>query len=127
MLLAKLAKKVYTLENIAELAVSARRRLQRLGYDNVEVIWANGFEGLPEQAPFDGILVAAAPDQIPAVLIDQLKTGGRMVIPVGGRYYGQDLKLLQKDSKGKIITRSVLPVAFVPLIDQTVSDHSMPP
>lgn len=123
--LSRLAKKVYGMENISQLAISARQRLQGLGYDNVEIIWGNGFDGLPQHAPFDAILVAAAPDQVPAALIEQLKPGGKMVVPVGGRYYGQDLKLIQKDGQGEVSTRTVLPVAFVPLIDQTFSDQSV--
>lgn len=123
--LSRLAKKVYGMENISQLAISARQRLQRLGYDNVEIIWGNGFDGLPQYAPFDAILVAAAPDQVPAALIEQLKPGGKMVVPVGGRYYGQDLNLIQKDGQGEVSTRTVLPVAFVPLIDQTFSDQSV--
>ncbi len=123
--LSRLAKKVYGMENISQLAVAARQRLQRLGYDNVEIVWGNGFNGLPQHAPFDAILIAAAPDQVPTALIEQLKPGGKMIVPVGGRYHSQDLKLIQKDGKGGVTSRTVLPVAFVPLLDQVVSDQTL--
>jgi protein-L-isoaspartate(D-aspartate) O-methyltransferase len=123
--LSRLADKVYGMENIAALAQAADKRLHRLGYDNVEIIWGNGFNGLPEHAPYDGILVAAAAEYIPPALIEQLKPGGRMVIPVGRRYLGQDLKLLEKSPEGDIESKTVLPVAFVPLIDQILSEDSI--
>lgn len=123
--LSRLAKKVYSLENVAALAHQARQRLQRLGYDNVEVVWGNGFNGLPSHAPFDAILVAAAPERIPDALVEQLAPGGRLVLPVGERYYGQELTLVCKDAGGEISVRNVLPVSFVPLIDQTVSDEQV--
>lgn len=122
--LSQMARQVYSMENISVLAMSARRRVQRLGYDNLEVVWGNGFRGLPQYAPFDAILVAAAPKQVPAALIEQLKPGGRLVIPVGNRGIGQDLKLLQKEGRGEVSEKTVLPVSFVPLLDHTLAGQS---
>lgn len=112
-----LAGRVYSIERIPELAESASRRLADLGYDNVEVRCGNGCLGWPEKAPFDGIVVTAAADQVPPALIEQLKPGGCMVIPVGARHSHQELELISKDENGETSTRKVLGVAFVPLID----------
>jgi len=114
-ILAQLASQVYTIEIIPELGESAEKRLTSLGYHNVEVKVGDGFRGWPEQAPFDAIIVTAAPREIPPPLIEQLKNGGRMVIPVGGQHQIQQLMLLQKDKHGKVTQRSVLAVRFVPL------------
>ena len=114
-ILAELVRQVYSLEIVDELAQAARQRLQRLGYDNVEVRSGNGALGWPEHAPYDAIVVTAAPTGIPPPLIDQLKPGGALVIPVGGRLFGQDLLLLTKDERGRTEETRVLPVAFVPL------------
>jgi len=113
--LSHLVRKVYSIEIVESLANEARERLHGLGYKNVDVINGNGRLGLAEKAPFDAIMVTAAPDQIPPALIQQLAFGGRLVMPLGGPYHGQDLKLLQKDKSGKLSSRTVLPVAFVPL------------
>lgn len=113
--LAELVAQVYTIEIIAPLAESATTRLRELGYRNIQVKMADGYYGWPEHAPFDGIIVTAAASSIPPPLVEQLKPGGRMVIPVGASFYTQDLILLRKDAKGKVTTTSVLPVAFVPL------------
>ncbi|MGH8196844.1 MAG: protein-L-isoaspartate(D-aspartate) O-methyltransferase [Steroidobacteraceae bacterium] len=113
--LAELVARVHTVEIIAPLAESAGKRLQGLGYRNVEVKLGDGYYGWPEHAPYDGILVTAAATSIPPPLIKQLKPGGRMIIPVGAPFFTQDLILLRKDAKGKVTTTSVLPVAFVPL------------
>jgi len=113
--LSRLVRQVYSLEIIDELAIQARDRLQRLGFDNVEVRAGNGHFGLPEHAPYDSIIVTAAASSVPAALIDQLKPGGVLVIPVGNRYLGQDLKVIRKDETGRVEERSVLPVVFVPL------------
>ena len=115
--LSRLAKQVYSIEIVAALAEQAAKRLARLGYNNVEVINGDGYAGLPEHAPYDAIIVTAAPEEIPQSLIDQLKTGGRMVIPVGGAFSGQDLLLIEKEKDGELRTRTVLPVAFVPMIE----------
>lgn len=112
---ASLVKQVYSLEIIEALATTARERLQRLGYANVKVQAGNGCFGWPEHAPYDAVLVTAAAPQIPQALIEQLKPGGRLVMPVGDRYSGQELRLLKKDERGRLEQRSVLPVSFVPL------------
>jgi len=113
--LAKLVEHVYTIEIIAPLAESAAARLLELGYRNIRVKTGDGYYGWPEHGPYDGIIVTAAASAIPPPLVEQLKPGGRMVIPVGGPFHTQDLILLQKDTKGKVTTTSILPVAFVPL------------
>jgi protein-L-isoaspartate(D-aspartate) O-methyltransferase len=113
--LSRLVKQVYTLEIVEALAEQARHRLQRLGYGNVEVSTGNGHSGWPEHAPYDAILVTAAAAGIPPALIEQLKPGGTLVIPVGADYLGQSLLVVYKDEHGKIEERNVLPVVFVPL------------
>lgn len=117
--LARLVKRVYTLEIVDVLAEQARERLRDLGYDNVEARQGDGRAGWPEHAPYDGILVAAAAGEVPAVLVEQLKPGGRLIMPVGGRYSGQSLLLIEKDRQGRVSRNSVLPVIFVPLIGDT--------
>lgn len=114
-ILAQLVKQVYTIEIVPELATQATERLHRLGYDNVEVRAGDGRLGWPQHAPFDAILVAAAPTRVPAALIDQLKPGGRLVIPVGEQHAGQDLLVLTKQANGSVEKKNVLPVTFVPL------------
>lgn len=115
--LAELVRQVYSLEVVDELADAARERLQRMGYENVEVRSGNGCFGWPEHAPYDSIIVtAAAATGVPPSLMEQLKPGGRMVIPLGERYVGQDLMLIEKDGRGRVAEKNVLPVAFVPLI-----------
>jgi len=110
--LSRLAKAVYTIEIREPLGRHASETLKRLGYDNVHVRIGDGYQGWPEAAPFDGIVVTAAPDRIPQPLLDQLKIGGRMVIPVGKFF--QDLLVLTKTEKG-IERRTVIPVRFVPM------------
>jgi len=117
-ILSRLVKQVYTIEKIPELAESAKNMLQQLGYDNIEMRCANGYNGWQEMAPFDGIIVTAAASHIPQSLIDQLKPGGRMVIPVGLPYMHQELMLVTKDPAGETSTKSILAVAFVPLVDE---------
>lgn len=114
-LLAQLARRVYSLEIIGALAEQARARLSELGCDNVEVRQGDGHSGWEEHAPYDGILVAAAAAEVPPALVRQLKPGGRLVIPVGGRYSGQELLLIEKDARGETSRQGVLPVIFVPL------------
>jgi protein-L-isoaspartate(D-aspartate) O-methyltransferase len=114
--LSLLVRQVYGIEVIEELAAAAAQRLRRLGYTNVEVRAGDGNMGRPEHAPFDGILVAAAAPAVPALLIEQLRPGGRMVIPVGRRGREQNLLRIVKDQAGHVQERSVLPVAFVPLV-----------
>ena len=109
--LSGLVKQVYSIEIIEELALDTRRRLQRLGYRNIEVGIGNGYYGWAEHAPFDKIIVTAAPDLIPPPLIAQLKPGGKMVIPTGIPDK-QQLVFLEKTETGKLSTREVLPVRF---------------
>lgn len=113
--LSELVKKVYTIEVIKELGESARERLNRLRYKNVEVRIADGYFGWEEHAPFNSIIVTAAAGHVPPPLIKQLKPGGRIVIPVGGTYQVQMLMVVTKDASGTLKTRQVLPVRFVPL------------
>lgn len=113
--LAELVDEVHTVEIVPALAESATERLDRLGYDNVQVEQRDGYYGKPEAAPFDGIVVTAAATHIPPPLVEQLRPGGRMIIPVGPAYQLQHLMLVEKDEAGEVLTRSVLPVAFVPL------------
>jgi len=113
-----LSKQIYTVERIPELFELATSRLQELGYSNVETRCANGYSGWKEKAPFDAITVTAAATSIPSALIDQLKPGGRMVIPVGLPRMHQELMLVSREQNGEINTRSVLDVAFVPLINK---------
>jgi protein-L-isoaspartate(D-aspartate) O-methyltransferase len=113
--LSPLVKQVHTVEIIAPLAQQATARLRTLGYRNVTVRHADGYNGWKEAAPFDAIIVTAAATHIPPPLIQQLKPGGRMIIPVGGPFSTQSLMLVEKTAAGKVRTRSVLPVMFVPL------------
>jgi protein-L-isoaspartate(D-aspartate) O-methyltransferase len=113
--LAKLVKKVHSIEIIEPLAKSASERLDRLGYGNVETRLGDGYYGWEEHAPFDAIVVTAAASHVPPPLIQQLKPGGRMVIPVGGRFMLQYLLLVEKTNDGEIITRQITAVRFVPL------------
>jgi protein-L-isoaspartate(D-aspartate) O-methyltransferase len=112
--LSPLVAEVYSVEIIPELGERAMRVLQRLGFGNVQTMVADGYYGWPEAAPFDGIVVTAAASQIPPPLVEQLKPGGRMVIPLGGAYFAQQLMLVEKGGDGKITTRQLLPVQFVP-------------
>ncbi|MCK9450613.1 MAG: protein-L-isoaspartate(D-aspartate) O-methyltransferase [Bacteroidales bacterium] len=111
--LAEIVDKVYTIEIVPELGETATDRLRKLGYDNVEVIKADGYNGLEEHAPFDAIVVTAASEHIPPSLIQQLKEGGKMIIPVGSPFLVQTLMLVEK-KKGKLSTSSLMPVRFVP-------------
>jgi len=110
-LLADLAGRVYSVEIIDELAQRAIRRLKQQGYTNIEVRIGNGYAGWPEHAPFDKVIVAAAPDLIPPPLINQIKAGGRMVIPVG-LLGAQQLVTVEKDLNGRVTTKEIMPVAF---------------
>jgi protein-L-isoaspartate(D-aspartate) O-methyltransferase len=114
--LGRLAKAVYTIEIVAPLAERARNTLSALGYRNIEVRTGNGYLGWPEQAPFDRIMVTAAPDDVPAALVEQLKIGGLMAIPVGPAtgIVGQELRILRRTASGTE-TISTLPVRFVPM------------
>jgi protein-L-isoaspartate(D-aspartate) O-methyltransferase len=116
-ILSCLAKMVYTVEVIAELGEAAAERLTGLNYTNIDYRIGNGYEGWPEHAPYDAIIVTAAAPEIPPALIDQLKPGGRLVIPVGWQYMPQELMLIEKDAHSAIHSRGILGVAFVPLQD----------
>jgi protein-L-isoaspartate(D-aspartate) O-methyltransferase len=113
--LSPLAKTVCTIEIIPGLGETAARRLKDLGYDNVQTKIGDGYFGWPECGPFDGILVTAAAGHVPPPLVQQLKPGGRMVIPIGTVFGPQFLTLVEKTEGGQITTRQILPVAFVPL------------
>jgi protein-L-isoaspartate(D-aspartate) O-methyltransferase len=123
--LSQLVRRVYSIEVIPELAEEARNRLARLGCDNVTVRVGDGNAGWPEHAPFDGILVTAAAPVVPDELVAQLRSGGRMVIPIGQQQH-QDLILIEKADDGAVRQRSLLPVAFVPLVgrDNRRSDQA---
>ncbi|NOX36904.1 MAG: protein-L-isoaspartate(D-aspartate) O-methyltransferase [Calditrichaeota bacterium] len=111
-ILAELAKEVYTIEIIPELGKRAAEVLKELGYENVHVRIGDGYRGWPEAAPFDAIILTAAPDHVPQPLLDQLKVGGRMILPLGDFY--QDLVLITKTEKG-IKKERKIPVRFVPM------------
>jgi len=113
--LSRLVARLFTIELLKPLADEAARRLRELGHANVVVRNGDGYGGWPEEAPFDIILVTAAPDHVPPPLIEQLKPGGRMVIPVGHVLDAQELLLIEKDTSGKTRTEHVIPVRFVPL------------
>jgi len=111
--LSRLAREVYSIEIVPELARASSERLRQLGFTNVTVKEGDGYRGWPEHAPFDGIVVTAAPPRIPEPLLDQLAPGGRMVIPVGDFF--QELKVFTKDKNGKVTEKDILPVRFVPM------------
>jgi len=113
--LSRLVSKVFTMEIIEPLGKAAAERINKLGYKNVMVQVGDGYYGLPEEAPFDAIIVTAAAGHIPPPLINQLKPGGKMAIPVGSVFFVQNLMLVEKDSMGNVTTENVLPVRFVPL------------
>ena len=113
--LSRIARQVYTIEIRKSLGETARNLLDDLGYDNVEVRIGDGYQGWPEAAPFDGIIVTAAPERIPQPLVDQLKLGGKLVIPVGR--FLQELLVITKTEDG-IQTREVAGVRFVPMIGE---------
>ena len=118
-ILAELTKEVYTIEIIEALASSAKNLLLQLGYQNIHVKAGDGYLGWPEVAPFDAIIVTCAPDHIPKPLLEQLKEGGRMVVPVGA--YSQELKKIVKRS-GRIETSDIIPVIFVPMTGDGVKE-----
>lgn len=113
--LAELVREVYSVEIIESLALQAKERLQRLGYRNVHVRQSDGHAGWAQAGPFDAIVVTAAASQVPAALVDQLRPGGRMVIPVGEPGRSQDLVLIEKAAEGGVSRRVILSVMFVPM------------
>jgi protein-L-isoaspartate(D-aspartate) O-methyltransferase len=109
-------KEVYTIEIVPELGKQSQQLLNQLGYKNVHVRIGDGYKGWPEKAPFDRIMLTAAPPEVPQALIDQLATGGKLVAPVGSSVWNQELIVLEKSRDGKISRRSVFPVRFVPMV-----------
>ena len=116
--LSSLAQKVVSLERIKELAVSSRKQLQELGFANVDVINANGWNGYQKGAPYDRIIVTAGAKKVPEALIDQLANSGIMVIPVGKIMFSQTLRIISKDNNGNVIKKKSLPVRFVRLVNK---------
>ena len=130
-ILSQLVQQVCSVEIIEDLATKARNRLNKLDYNNVEVRNDNGYFGWPEHAPYDGVIVTAAAPHIPQPVIDQLRTGARLVIPVGFPYSYQELMVVEKRANGEIQTRKVLGVSFVPLTGEyeakvTHNEHLSP-
>jgi protein-L-isoaspartate(D-aspartate) O-methyltransferase len=113
--LSRLVRHVYTIEIVEALGRPAHERLARLGYDNVTGRIGDGYQGWPSEAPFDIVVVTAAPEQLPQALVDQLAAGGRMVIPIG-EAMNQNLELIEKDASGRLHRRVVAPVRFVPMV-----------
>jgi len=114
--LAPLVKQVYSMEIVAELAKSAQASLAAQGVGNVRVRHGDGYQGWPEEAPFDRIILTAAPPEVPQALVDQLKPGGKLVAPVGSSALGQELIVLEKRADGSIRRRSTIGVMFVPMV-----------
>ena len=112
--LSALVSEVFSIEIVKNLVDSAAVRLDKLGYKNVTTRWGDGYKGWPEEAPFDAIIVTAAPNEIPQPLIDQLKAGGRLVVPIGARQ--QELKVITKNEDGTIQSKNIIPVRFVPMV-----------
>ena len=112
--LSPLVADVYTIEIVKTLALRAQKILEELGMKNVYVRWGDGYKGWPDEAPFDRIIVTAAPNEVPPALIDQLRAGGKLVIPVGK--YWQELKVITKVSRSQIDEQSIIPVRFVPMV-----------
>jgi protein-L-isoaspartate(D-aspartate) O-methyltransferase len=119
--LAKIVDSVYTIEIVDDLAKASKKRLRDLGYTNVTVISGDGYHGLPSKAPFDAIMVTAGADTVPQPLIDQLKIGGHMIIPVGPHQGVRQLLLLTK-KKNKVVRKKLLSVRFVPFTRAEKSD-----
>lgn len=113
--LSKLVDRVYSIEIVPELAEQASNRLKQLGYENIDAREGDGYKGWPEHAPFDVIILAAAPSHVPPALVEQLAKGGRLVLPVGEQGGGQYLLLIRKADDGTISETKIAPVAFVPM------------
>ena len=122
--LSPLVKKVYSIEIVKSLAEKAGKNLKKMRYHNVAVKWGDGFQGWEEHAPYDAIIVTAAPDRVPQTLIDQIKIGGRLVLPVGT--YFQKLKVLTKMGDGGVKEKNIISVRFVPMVhsEKTPQDSS---
>lgn len=121
--LALLARQVYSVELVAALARAAAERLARLGYANVEVRSGDGYYGWPEHAPYDGIVVTAAAPRVPAPLLEQLRPGARLVIPVGRPYAHQELVVIEKHADGSTRRLPIMGVSFVPLVVEHAARH----
>ena len=117
-ILGELAKHVFTIEIIPELAEGAKNILNHLSYKNITVRAGDGYKGWPEEAPFERIMVTAAPTEIPQTLIDQLAPGGRMILPVGAQFLVQYLWVIEKDDQGTVTKEKILPVRFVPMVKE---------
>jgi len=122
--LSLLCEEVFTVELIDELSKHAQVKFQKLQYKNILSRIGNGYQGWPEHAPYDGIIVTAAATHVPTALIDQLKPGGNLVLPVGMPNFHQELMLIEKNSDGELETRNILGVAFVPLVNADNPDYS---
>ena len=114
--LTEFTPQVFTIEIIEPLAKATAQRLKELGYATIKTRIGDGYKGWPEYQPFDAIIVTAAPDDIPAALIEQLATGGRMILPLGRIFDIQNLMLITKDANGKITKEKLMPVRFVPMV-----------
>ena len=122
--LSQIAAEVYSIEILPDLAQAASKKLKDLGYVNVTVRAGDGYRGWPEHAPFDGIIVTAAPEKIPEPLVDQLAVGGRMVIPVGGFF--QELKVFTREKDGRVTEKDIIPVRFVPMTGEIEKEVQTP-
>ena len=117
-ILGELAKHVFTIEIIPELAEGAKNILNHLSYKNITVRAGDGYKGWPEEAPFERIMVTAAPAEVPQTLVDQLAPGGRMILPVGAQFLVQYLWVIEKDYQGTVTKEKILPVRFVPMVKE---------
>ena len=117
-ILGELAKHVFTIEIIPELAEGAKNILNHLSYKNITVRAGDGYKGWPEESPFERIMVTAAPAEIPQTLVDQLAPGGRMILPVGAQFLVQYLWVIEKDDQGTVTKEKILPVRFVPMVKE---------
>ena len=117
-ILGELAKHVFTIEIIPELAEGAKNILNHLNYKNITVRAGDGYKGWPEEAPFERIMVTAAPTEVPQTLVDQLAPGGRMILPVGAQFLVQYLWVIEKDDQGTVTKEKILPVRFVPMVKE---------
>lgn len=116
--LSEMGCEVYSIEIVAELAKTAAETLSRLGYERIHQRVGDGYLGWPEWAPFDAVIVTAAPTRIPQTLVDQLASGGRMVLPIGEQFGKQTLTVVQKDATGRVSTHEIAAVRFVPMVKQ---------
>lgn len=117
-ILGELAKHVFTIEIIPELAEGAKNILNHLSYKNITVRAGDGYKGWPDKAPFERIMVTAAPTEVPQTLVDQLAPGGRMILPVGAQFLVQYLWVIEKDDQGTVTKEKILPVRFVPMVKE---------